>query len=370
MMLHPPSLTMARHAPRSSLLVFPILITGITALLSGCQNPAPELHRIAKPPTLAPLETLTVLHSAGSFTPSGIAGTTDCAIVLVGRSWGTLARIEPDGRPSERTGRVPGYREFASLETGPDGRVLVWASEPAFLARLNPDLTLDSVPVPHHPWGGRLMGPVVDLQDGGYAIAPLSDRRTWVPSPDPWIDAPLLQIVDADGFARGGVGSLLQEKGIYLTWLANRAVLGRQGQRILVLRLSSGTVMTYSASADPSGLEAPAEFQLNTYSEAPLPTEEVRRYPWITEGGYPFLHQHLPHVETAAFGVNRLYAIRNYDAEWVQFDQSTSFEMEGRRRSRPEAWRSTIFRGAGSPASPFPWGVPCGSGRICTVGSS
>lgn len=42
----------------------------------------------------------------------------------------------------------------------------------------------------------------------------------------------------------------------------------------------------------------------------------------------------MPQVETAAFGGRRLYAVRNYDAEWSRVDRETSFKTEG-------FWRTT-----------------------------
>ena len=248
-----------------------------------------------------------------------------------------LAKIEPDGRPSEAVGRIPGFRKLASLESGPDGAVLVWSADPAFLAKVSSDLTLDSAEVPAHAWGGKWMGPAIPLSDSGYAIAPISNRQKWVPSPDPWIDAPFVLVLDAGGQVRGTAGLLLRKEGRYLAWLANRAVLGRRGDTIMALRLSSGIVTKYVRSGESSAFEKASEFDLIRYFEPTVPVEEIQSYPWIQDGGDEFIHVHVPQVETGAFGGERLYSIRNYAAEWVPVERRASFQTEG-------LWQVT-FRG-------------------------
>jgi len=153
----------------------------LSAGLPGCNGRPPELQRSGLLPGLDSLEVLAILKPKGSFVPSGVAGLPDCSILLAGRSWGTLAKIGPDGNPGEASGRIPGHRGFASLERGPDGSVLAWAAEPAFLARVNPDMTLDSIAVPLHPWGGRWIGPALPVSSSAVAVAPrlVSGGATW-----------------------------------------------------------------------------------------------------------------------------------------------------------------------------------------------
>jgi hypothetical protein len=98
---------------------------------------------------------------------------------------------------------------------------------------------------------------------------------------------------------------------------------------VFVLRLSSATLTAYVANSETGAYSAVPRRQLPWYFHSPAIREETMQEPWITVGGDHPLLDEVPQVETAAFGGNRLYAIRNYSGtrEKVDFPRH---EMDSR----------------------------------------
>ena len=308
-------------------------VLAVVLILAGCTRTGSEMRIDGDPPPLDSLEVATILRFSGSFLPFGVAGLPNCDIVLVGGSWGTLARIRADGSVDEVLGRADYPEGRTSLEIGDGAQALAWGPQPPYLADVEGDLSTSMRPVPEHPWGVRLMGPAVPLPGGRYAIAAVSDRSLGRPTPRPWRASPLIQIVDTLGTVVGEAGQIINRGGQFRSWLAARAVLGNRGDTLRALRLSTGILETF-APPDPDGGYALIDrTRLPAYFNPPPIHEEVLSYPWITFGGEESVLAHLSQVEAAAFGGNRLYAIRNYAAAW--------FEIDNPRVTLPGRWKPT-----------------------------
>lgn len=298
---------MARITPRS--------MVAFCILAIACNNPRLERHR--DPPTLAPLQTITVIEGSDSFVPSGVASTRACDLVLVGAEWGSVTRVPADGSLDPKVARIPGARRVSRLEDGDESNLVVWSQSPPFLGRLNGnDMTIDSIGVPLHAWGDHWVGPVAALPTGHLAMTPMGvgpARR----QPEPWVAAPLIQVLDSDGRVVQTVGEVENQGGHYLSWLAARAWIGNTGDTLLVLSFSTGKLSAYAPVTDRSTPSTHWSKQLPIYFQAPSPHEEIWRAPWIQIGGeMPHLIE-VSHVADAAFGSDgKLYVIRNYMAEW------------------------------------------------------
>ena len=295
--------------------IFAVLLT-----LAGCGRPGTERRIDGSPPLLDSLEVATVLLFSGSFHPSGVAGLPNCDLVLVGGSWGTLARIRADGTVDDVVGRVDFPEGRTSLEIGDGAGALAWGPHPPYLADVGGDLSTSMRPVPEHPWGGVWTGPALPLPGGRYAIAAVSNRALARPSPRPWRPSPLIHVMDTMGGVLAEAGRIVDRGGQFRSWLAARAVLGNRGDTLRALRLSTGVLETFAPSDSAGGYALIHKASLPAYFDPPPIQEEVLSYPWITFGGEVPVLAHVSQVEAAAFGGNRLYAIRNYDAEWWEMD--------------------------------------------------
>jgi len=139
----------------------------------------------------------------------------------------------------------------------------------------------------------------------------------------------LVQVIDRRGRVVASAAPLAHRDGLYLPWLMNRAVLGLRGDTIAALILSSGRLLKYVPKVDDAIFRFHSAIDLPRYFEAPEPKEEVLMWPWINQGPHPFVHNEVSHVETATFAGDRLYTLRNYDAEWVQVDKDTFYDTKG-----------------------------------------
>lgn len=276
------------------------------------------MRREQSPPRRLPLARTSVISVTDSFAPSGVVGTARCEVILVGGAWGTVVRVNTDGRTDARVGRVPGAPRFASLQGTDSSGVVVWSHEPESWGVLDIDsLTVRGLPVPLHPWGARWVGPAVPLPLGRFAMAPTGDAALPRRQPVRWVSTPLVQIVDSNGRELDTVGHVGDHGGYYLSWLSSRLAVGSVGDTLLVLTLSDAMLSAYAPSA-AMGESVLWKRQLPLYFRTRPPREEVRTIPWIQYGGDITKFVDVPHVASATFGPEgKLYAIRNYFAEWM-----------------------------------------------------
>jgi len=191
------------------------------------------------------------------------------------------------------------------------------------------------------------VGPTLPLSEGRLAVAALSGRRLPRRSPQPWQPAPLVRIVDSNGSLVSDAGTITERGGAYKSWLAARAVLGVYDDTIFALGLSDGVLSKYIPVGDGAKYRHSDDIGLPTYFRAPSVQERVINVPWLSIGAENVLFVEASHVETAAFGGERLYAIRNYRmrkesfrhegyktrSRWVAEEQGLEvYSLEGVRR--------------------------------------
>lgn len=296
----------------------------------GCSGEPPMVG--SEPPIGQPLNVVAHILVPDSFPVSGGVSNEKCEILLVGAVAGTIVRIREDGSVDHQVGRVPGGRATTRLELSDRGRIILWSNYPAFWGILNPDLTVDSLPLSPHPWGGFQAGPTAGLASG-YVMAPLADNSSPRESPRPWRFAPLTYVLGPHGEKVDSIGTVEDRSGAYLSWFAARVVVGHHLDTLLVLNLSNGIVSAWGPPYHASAWSRP----LPHYFDAPPPREVLRKYPWIQGGGGLRSLITLSQVETASIGEDgTIYAVRSYEAKW---------ESAGPRHGKTEGRWQIVARG-------------------------
>jgi len=145
---------------------------------------------------------------------------------------------------------------------------------------------------------------------------------------------------------------------------AHYPVLGVAGDMVYALRLSNAVLESWSAT---SGREID-RLELPRYFESAPVREEVIRQPWITVRGEQPVFVEAPHVQTAAFGGDRIYAIRNYSVVRESVDHP-GLEIDTRLLVQEQGLEVYSMQGAllGAYALPTPtpsWIRADAAGRI------
>jgi hypothetical protein len=160
------------------------------------------------------------------------------------------------------------------------------------------------------------MGPAVPFLDTLVALAPVGDPSEVRKNPVPWVPAAEVFLVGDRGTV-GTAGEIFREEGLFKTWLNERLVLGTSGDTLFTFHLSSAILRAYTFRQTGGPLSPVKEILLPRYFVAPEPIEEVFTYPWIEEGGDRVKLVQVSHAGQSTFGAGgRLFAIRNYRAEW------------------------------------------------------
>lgn len=296
--------------------LLPRVLMPFLAMSTACGQP--HLEQEDLPPPLSTLRTSTLIAGTDSFIPSGIASLSTCDILLVGAKWGSLIRLRKDGTFDPWAGKLPGTPQNVRIESSDGKRLIATSHNPVFWGVVNgEDLSVDPLLVPVHAWGQHWVGPVVALSSGRYAMAPIGDKDVARRQPERRVMTPLVQIMDSTGQVISDVDQITDLGGHYLSWLSSRLVLGNVSDTLLVVTLSDALLTAYDLTQ--LGVDPPLlwERQLPTYFRAPPAQEEVRTYPWIQIDGDLVNLIQASHIATATFGPNgKLYAIRNYMAEW------------------------------------------------------
>jgi hypothetical protein len=283
---------------------------------SGCDTP--ELKSLKPPPPLASLQLIsTIRRTDEALAVSGIASSSNCDLLLVGARWGTLTRIRANGIEDVGNWQLPGAHSMARLESGSEDNIIVWSSEPGFLGFFSADdMDVVQFPIPEHHWGGRRVGPVVALSHTRVVMAPIGDSPP-LREPQPWVTTPLLEVVDQQLGLVGVIDTVARQHGTYLSWRLSRVGLGRTADTIVALDLSSATLTVYEPALPEAAVQTLWAIQLPQYFVAPVPRAEIWTPDWIQVGGEVQVFLDVPHVAAVAFGNDgRVYAVRNYHAEW------------------------------------------------------
>jgi hypothetical protein len=269
--------------------------------LAGCTSLGGDAG-FEEPATDKPAQAIDVLGIvrqpfASEFRVSGAVPLDGCRVVLAESERGAVASADFSRgnveQSSARNPTLPIAPAVSSLRTG----AAYWSIAPHGLASIGPNLEIDSVEVPLHPWGERYAGPLFDLGNLGVAMVPLGSSRPIASSPTPWIDAPLF-LLSSDGLGDWEPhGSVVKYDGDWLTWRRNRAVLGSRGDTVLALMLSSGELRRYLIEDDSSTLVSKDTLpRLVPYIE---PTEHSLRS--ILRGGNRHVISGFYQVLSAAF---------------------------------------------------------------------
>jgi len=275
--------------------------------------------------TLLPLPVIARIVENDSFYVSGIAER-GCQLILVGGGWGTIVRLNPDGLLDTIRGRVPGASSGTRLEPADSGRTLFWSSSPPSWGVVYPDLSVASMTVPVHPWGGAVSGPVFPF-GGQYVMVPFGDPKVYRKSPRPWVSAPIAYILGTEGEEKATIGRIPDRGGEFLSWAAARVAAGVRGDTLVTLSLTDGSLAGWATEhASPVWSD-----ELPKYFENPKPKEEVWRYPWVDVGGARVNLVGARQVEMAAIGDDgTIYAVRNYGIRWRSLKLPRYFKIQGK----------------------------------------
>jgi hypothetical protein len=343
------------------------LTAAATVVAIGCQRETPRFRDA--PPTQA-VQVLGTITASDSFPISSVIGVGRCGLLLSDARFGRIAETDGDGRGFVVVGTVPGAWRFVHLESVDDDRTLVWSSTRPYVGILDHRRRhLTEVPVATHRWGGPAVGPMVMLANDRYAVLPAADPFKPRPEPDAHAAIPLIEIRGLGGALLDTAGTLVEHGGRYLSWLGARAVVGRQGDTVLVLRLSDATVHRFVTDGAGTTLRPDGFTTLPQYF-APAPSQEhVKRYPWIMVNGELLSATNTPALSVSTIGPDgTLYVVRNAGFTWRTVGSGwLSREGEWRVDSRAlEIYTARgQFRGAYVlPVSSPAWMQQDGHGRL------
>lgn len=288
-------------------------LAGVMAV--GCRADTPRL--VGLPVAGAMLNTVSRIVVPDSFIVTGAAGGSSCEIVLVGGEWGTLVRVRRDGSVDSLTGRLPGARSGGHLQSLGTRGIVVWSNAPPFWGRIGVDLSVSVLPVPMHAWGGRVVGPPVQI-DNGYVMVPFGDLLMPRRAPRPWQGAPLGYDLALDGAKQDSVGWVDDRGGMYLSWYGARTVPGSVNDTLILLNLESAAFSAWRRPySEPIWVRT-----LPRYFEPPVAREELFEYPWLQFGGVMRSFLAVSQVESAAIAEDgTMFAIRNYQARWERISR-------------------------------------------------
>jgi hypothetical protein len=162
-----------------------------------------------------------------------------------------------------------------------------------------------------------------------------------------WRPTPLLYVLNDQSDVTDSLGSVTYEPGSFKSWALSRVLVGSLADSLLAVRLSDATMLVYGpvrAGAAPSLIRTT---RLPQYFRSPTLQEEVWSPSWIQMGGDLHNLLHVAHIATGAFDSRgRVYAVRNYMAEWRRIaNRYLLRRARGKLRSR--GLRSTITRAGG-----------------------
>lgn len=295
----------------------------LTIGCGGSDNPRVSAAPIWESSFL-PLPVVSRIVTNDSFYVSGIAEV-GCNIILAGGEWGTLLRVYPDGQVDSVRGRVPGARPRSRLEPFDSGRVLVWSNIPPAWGVVHPDLSVDPMTVLRHPWGGGVGGPVFPYR-GGYLMVLFGDASVRRESPTPWIPAPQVYALGADGGKLDSIGYVQDRGGQFLSWAAARVASGITGDTLMLLNLADASLNAW-AMPDHSTAWRSA---LPNYFQSLDFREETWEYPWVHVGGKRLNLVGALQAELAAIAQDgSIYALRNYEVKWRSVKLPRYFKIRG-----------------------------------------
>ena len=287
---------------------------GAAALVS-CSSPS--IRHVQDGPNLRNLPIESVISSSDSFLVSGVVSTPSCDILLSELRAGGIIRVGANGVSDHSfvEATAPAFRG-AQLEEFTDDTSVIWSRSGGTIGLVDHEsLAIRPLPVPGSDWGVQSIGSVSGVLERWIALAYLGDGPP-VPQPQPWVDAPLVRLVDEHGRSSGTLGAVDRQPGRHLSWLLGRTVLGSAGRRVSALFLSTGNVTIYDVSDEGHETDR-RDYSLPAYIESPEPREELWVPEWIQIGGEIAHLLEVSQVITADFTLDgRVIAIRPYRAEW------------------------------------------------------
>lgn len=295
------------HVSVQEMLLFRV---SFAILLAGCTD-VPSLSVTTTPPDGTPLETISSLALPRDVWASDAVGLPGCDVVLSSHRSGQIVRVTDRG--DAVASWSPSRRRIGTRLDVAGATVLVSSERPENLGLLRlASMAYEDWLVPHHPWGGHLVGSAAAIDSGRAAVAPVAgsvERE----QPDPWRASPLLTVVRPDGLSLMHIDSVRHHPGRFLSWRRSRVAVGASADAILVVDLSTGRMRAYSIETGAL-LE---EGAMVRYFESPEPREEVWTPEWIQLGADLRTFYDVPHVSTVGFRADGLiYAVRVYEAEW------------------------------------------------------
>ena len=278
---------------------------------------SPSIRHVQDGPNLRNLPIESVISGSDSFFVSGVVSTPSCDILLSESRFGGIVRVGQNGISGHSSGEATAA-EFrgAQLEDFTDDTSVIWSRSGGMLGLVDHEsLAVQSLPIPGSGWGVASIGSVSGVFERWIAVAYLGDGPP-VLQPEPWVDAPLVRLVDHHGRSSGTLGAVERQPGRHLSWLLARTVLGAAGRRVSTLFLSTGSVTTYDISDEGDETDRRG-YSLPVYIASPEPREELWVPEWIQIGGEIAHLLEVSQVITADFRSDGgVIAIRPYMAEW------------------------------------------------------
>lgn len=264
------------------------------------------------PVRLSPLRVLATIRPHPPSVISGAIGTTDCGILLADLAAGEIVSMAPDGASARVIARMTGrYREPIRLEPYSARRAIVWTAGGDLLAFVDVRTgQLDSVRIPIHRWGGRLLGPLAGESGRAIAMAPLGDAAWPKAKPRGAPPSPMVMTLPVGGGRSSDLGAVADDgRDEYSPWLKAASAVGFDRGTILVVNLFEAVLYRFNLQAGGGWTSSPDSTRLPRYFEAEQPQEHRVRVAGKEYIGF----SRQPHFEAGAFDAEgRFYGIRNY----------------------------------------------------------
>lgn len=286
-------------------------------LLSACSaHPARDGQASRFPDRL---DTVATVIGDSTFVVGEVVLMPDCSLVIAGARWGTIVRVDSDGRQARVD--VPEVRGSGSVTLHPlsSGDVIISTQDARATVVYSPrDGSTRELFVQQSVAGLGVpsVGAFASIGRRDLVVAPFGERSPAVQQSSV-SGQPAMVHLDSTDASIAWIGEAVKAEGRYLPALLARRTIVAYSDSIFSFRLTSGVLDVYRRDDSGSWHLTRSRSMKHLWRMKP-PSEILLSMPWIDEG-VPVRLTYVPYALSAAFRPSdaSLFAIRPYSVTWL-----------------------------------------------------